>query len=973
MLYQEKFAKESMVGILNKLLDSEIVLYGENKRGVKIATIEGAEVLKIAEGRQGEIKHNCVFSKSLLYDFMINNGVKIKNGKTRDIINVCFNYGYKDLGFSKLNDKIKLLKEEIKNIRNVNKWLKAKNKKLKSKEIENTIELNKKDIDLYNLELNRTLEYIEDKVNINKGNIRKKLYNDGFKIDYYKTVKGEKRFDKTIEYVYLFRTAGKAKDGTDYFINKKIFKRISNWQNMGRKLPKKDIDLVGNESYKSLTSSAIEGYITFKPNEILIVKDLDCYSGTQKVIEVYRDDKDGLSKARHTYSKCKNTIWDGMGLIQGGEGFRGLRHHYFKIGAFCSDFQQYFKDYYGDEYETATIEDMFGRKVVVKDIKMITTENAIKWIKFDGCTKESFENWCNWIEENGCKFGVCKRDHRSKYEDLQRMSYQMSQTLPLTREQLKRVFKTTNDFINGIQNDKEEILKHMKRTANEININNALIDIVNKCPSFINSKLFKDEQYKAIKDFKKNIKKGKIVINGDNETIVGNPFLLLEYVTGQLNEYITDGVINGYLDKSLPNKNSCYCKRFNHDEKLGAFRSPHNSPNNTLIFKNDYNEDIMNKYFYNIGYNVIVANMLYNDVQDRGNGLDEDTDFLLVTNDIYVYRACLESQKFPTIVNKFKKSTIKYNNSMDDLTIVDNMLQQNQKAIGTSSNVAQLYMSQYWEIIDEIEQKQNELGYNSLYLGETTEEIEELKQRLDSLLDSVAILSVLAQVAIDSAKRQFIVGENGHDLNKEINRLRKELPMKAKPTFWQYTSIAYDNKEIEKRLKNNDINWNKYNKSTKEFKIKQLKKDMIEELVDYNCPMNWILEEVELINNKTKVKKLSNDNFLIIYGTNKTQRRNQCKRIESIIEKLTNECKIISQDYSINKDDKYEIYEALYDEALSKINGLKISLDTMSVLITRALSENNYFNDNGKIRNKLLNILYRYNKNYFLKCFEENI
>ena len=310
---------------------------------------------------------------------------------------------------------------------------------------------------------------------------------------------------------------------------------------------------------------------------------------------------------------------------------------------------------------------------------------------------------------------------------------------------------------------------------------------------------------------------------------------------------------------------------------------------------------------------------------------------------------------------------------MDDLTIVDNMLQQNQKAIGTSSNVAQLYMSQYWETIDEIEQKQNELGYNSLYLGETTEEIEELKQRLDSLLDSVAILSVLAQVAIDSAKRQFIVGENGHDLNKEINRLRKELPMKAKPTFWQYTSIAYDNKEIEKRLKNNDRNWNKYNKSTKEFKIKQFKKDMIEELVDYNCPMNWILEEVELINNKTKIKKLSNDNFLIIHGNYSSQNRKQSKRIEDIIEKLTNECKLVSQNSKINKDDKYEIYEALYEEAFNKISKLKITIDTMSVLIARALSENKYFSDNSKIKNKLINILYKYNKKMFLKCFEEKI
>ena len=49
----------------------------------------------------------------------------------------------------------------------------------------------------------------------------------------------------------------------------------------------------------------------------------------------------------------------------------------------------------------------------------------------------------------------------------------------------------------------------------------------------------------------------------------------------------------------------CYTARFKDGEKLAAFRSPHNSPNNILHFHNVYS-DKLSKYFANLGRNVIV-------------------------------------------------------------------------------------------------------------------------------------------------------------------------------------------------------------------------------------------------------------------------------------------------------------------------------------------------------------------------------
>ena len=51
-----------------------------------------------------------------------------------------------------------------------------------------------------------------------------------------------------------------------------------------------------------------------------------------------------------------------------------------KMAAFDSYIQKFFKDYFGEEYDMAEVQDMWGDWHKVKDIKMITTDNACKWL-----------------------------------------------------------------------------------------------------------------------------------------------------------------------------------------------------------------------------------------------------------------------------------------------------------------------------------------------------------------------------------------------------------------------------------------------------------------------------------------------------------------------------------------------------------------------------------------------------------------
>lgn len=1000
-----------------------------NKQGLKIASINGAEVLKIKAGLEGEIKYNTVFSNSLLLDKLKTmQGFNIsKQGSTKDIINVKFDYGFTPDETKEMMDEVAEIKAQTKTIKKDNKQtigrVKQLNKLIESnekdiKQIKKNIEiitdtkeinaLQKKidtrknkvinyknelqgldkscldDINANNESLSDLNKKIEDNT-YNKQTIRDILYEEGFSIKIYKTVKGEKEFDKIVEYVYWFRTGGKAKDGTDYFINKELFTKIDEWQRIGIELDEDNCKLVEMEVYKSLISSALvkdNCYLTIKPSEILVMKDLKILSDIQDVIEIRKDDNTGKSIAIHTKAQAENTVWDGMCLLQKNdsvglsEGFRGVRHHFYKTAGFVSDFQLYFQEFYGDDYENATITDMFDRPVKVSTIKMLTTNNAMKWIKFLGSTKDGFEQWSEYVEENGCKFGIVKENHESKYgSKLQRMSYQFLQTLDINNEELKEIFKDSLDYIYKLKNDDNFFIDHLKRTANTTNKNTLLADLATTYPTFVHSYLFKDARKQEIYAYKETLKRGKILTEAENETLCPNPMLLFLYCTGQIDEYIHDGVIttndNGekLIDDMLPNKNSCYCLRFEHEQKIGCFRSPHNTFHNILSFQNYIDEDY-NKYFKYLGKNVIVVNTLYNDVEARGSGLDFDLDFVYSTINPIILEAVEKAQKFPTIVNEFKpaegKNAIKYKDTMKDRAKVDNILQNSQKAIGTSSNVAMLYLTQYWHKKHEIES----LNYS---FGDVDYDyIEYLKSKYDDLLDNVCILATLAQVAVDASKRRMIVGNGDNGLNEEIERIRKELPSRIKPTFWQYTSSSFDDDNIEKKLKTKDREaWKQLSKKDKSSAIKNERKNMTENLYDYDCPFNWLLKEIDKIEDAKDTSRVSDKEFIVLHGDKNTRGGKQAKKIEEIVEEFQKNCNFLNA----SEDDDEEInsfYSFIYKEYFDKINSYSISLGCMSLMIARALIvDSKFLKSNAKIKTKLLNILYKKDKEWFLECFKD--
>lgn len=605
---------------------------------------------------------------SLFKDYMVAHGLNVYKGEsTRDIICITFKYGSRTY------------EEEIAHL----------NKRIKTHEKDNklTEEQRQQKIDFLNTLKEKATENKDKYIKYTKDQLRILYYTQGVDIFYNTYSKRGKVIDtQKIHYKMLYRSTGKAKIGSCMFIREELYETARDYLYMGIQLPEKNAPIVEIGAYSSLVASSIVGKVQIDPKDILILKDVDSFFETN-VISIETDkNKHCHAIAKEKY-KLKNALFDGQALIDHslfptwGNGYILLRQHMFKAAAFDCYLQQWFKDYYGDKYEKAIIKDMWGNEHKVTDIKMVTTDNAIKWIKFDGVT---YEYWCERVkQDNNNYFGIVKTAHPSKLGDVQYQSYQMVNALDI--DTIEGAVQCTKDYIYLLKNDINVFLDYLKRNSNFSNDFEVLIALVKQDSEFEQCSYFKERRDRIIQSYIANAKTGRIINNGDNLTIVGSPYAMLLYTVGEDPE----------SDPTFENENGCiqcYTERFEDGEYLAEFRSPFNSCNNLGYLHNHFDERL-DKYF-NIGKNCIAVNMVHTDFQDKNNGSDMDSDSIYTTNqkDIVAHaKYCVEH--YPTIVNNIPKEKNSYSSSLEDFARIDNKLAASQMSIGSSSNLAQIALS----------------------------------------------------------------------------------------------------------------------------------------------------------------------------------------------------------------------------------------------------------------------------------------
>lgn len=846
-----------------------------SKYGLKIKNFSCGVLYECNLGVREHLSYtNAMFTNSLLSYYLVENGLRVsKDGRTRDIIGINFDFGAKSYAETLKRVEHSIEMEESQN--------NDPDRLAVLHDLKERVELNK---DLYQKK--------------SKEAIREEFYRNGVDVTYTTTNKqGEVIKAEKIHYRMLYRSTGKAKAGSCMFICEGLYKKAHDFLYMGIKLPKNNAPIVEASAYVSLVASSVVDRICINPKNILILEDVDSFFRTNVVSVETNENKECFAKTIKDY-QVKNTLFDGQALIDKsifpswGNGYILLRHHMCKTAAFKADIKAFFKDYFGEEYNQATVVDMFGNEHYAKDIQMITTDNAMKWLKFD----ISYEYWCERVNMNGNMFGIVKTAHKSKFGEVQRMSYQMINSLDVGI--MKNVSKVSREYIMSLKSDDDVFLQYLRDNTNFSNDFDVLVALCEQNPDFIRCDYFIERRRKIIKGYIHKFKTGKVIQEGDNLVMVGSPYAMLLHAVGE--DVEKDDTLKGRDDAI-----ECYTKRFPPNLQLAGFRNPHNGKNNILSLYNVDSEKL-NKYF-DIGQQCVAVNCIHTDLQDRANGCDFDSDSIYCTNQVDIAQYAKYCYKhYPTIVNNIPKEKNCYTNSMADYALIDNNLSHSQLAIGESSNLAQLALTYTYNYDDR------------------------------KYKDYVCILSVLAQVSIDSAKRRYDI-----DIANEIRRIKRDMNIQeyGYPKFWLNIRSGFNKDKIN---------------------------------YDLSCPMNE-LSNVRFKGVSVKKGILPISHFLNKYEIKGSRRGS--RKVEKIIEKYSLEL-LASQ---LSDEDEYLLLRSDFDEMIEDIKRVHISkqyLSLMSWLIQRAflLTPQAYNSQSQTHRNKsiLLKTLYEVNPSCLLQVFSKN-
>ena len=234
-----------------------------------------------------------------------------------------------------------------------------------------------------------------------------------------------------------------------------------------------------------------------------------------------------------------------------------------------------------------------------------------------------------------------------------------------------------------------------------------------------------------------------------------------------------------------------------------------------------------------------------------------------------------------------------------------------QLAIGTSSNIAQLAQTYMYNFKEQ------------------------------KYIDYVCILSTIAQISIDSAKRTFDI-----DLVSEIDRIKKDMNTSENlyPSFWKHV------KDKKAKIGDNKFSENKINKN----------------LV---CPMNYLMD-LKFKKTRSKESTLPMNYFFNKFELKADRRKN--KKVEELIENYS----IVLRDFQV--DETLQDFDCIlmcdYDKLLDDIKSVYLSNDYLGLtswLIDRAFcitpnvknNRNNLQNYTNKNKSLLLKLLYDINPN----------
>jgi len=563
--------------------------------------------------------------------------------------------------------------------------------------------------------------------------LRKEIYSNGFFCD------GRK-------YVRFKRSSGSSRVGKCLFIEENLYDHMHKWEMCKLDIKRGEkVDLAALEAYIALPTSSIIDTIDIKPESILIINDWESVFNDNVVETTIGDD--GWLHTEEKEIEIRNSIWDGQSLIDKSElgeysryGMLLLRNKFFKSCCFNTNIQKWFSD-----NNITMISQLNGFTLAknVSDIKMITTPNSVKYLKFG--TMEQ------WLKNIPSTFGIVKHEKKTHFfnGDMVQTHYQLLNTLQLSESDINQLLKKSFDYMNKLNTDIDVLKYHIKCKANNNesytfnSINDAIYTLLNLTPEFSKTKIFDNFRHDTIRAYRKNLKKGHVLVNGNYSVLFGNPLEMLKFSIGKFSP-----------NHSSLNHGEVYNTRFANGQDLLCCRSPHVTIGNLLVTTNKYVDDIDN--YFNLTDEIICINSINDNILERLSGCDFDSDQMLITDNKILLNAAKKNYKIfkvPTS-NVHAKKVQRYYTPEDQ---ADLDIKTSNNLIGDIINLSQQLNSLLWDMV------------NTSTL--TIQELYESNVDFRQLYFDICQLDVMSCIEIDKAKKEFDVDSKA-EIKKIQNRYK---------------------------------------------------------------------------------------------------------------------------------------------------------------------------------------------------------
>lgn len=448
------------------------------------------------------------------------------------------------------------------------------------------------------------------------------------------------------KFVRLNSSASQARNSTVVFVEEQTSKRLLKVIDNGRDLNKKLVPSKVN-AYRGLAGSStsivstpsfcvVPDYESETKVKVNYVTETDWNSDdmieVKDIIEVFnRFDGQGLISYKQA-SKWADEL--GLDYVPAqwcirGNFIKGMLNT-FPIHEFCEEINN------GNYRIRTSYKDENGKPIIVdlRDIDVIITESQFKlWDSFP-----SLDVYMKNCKKNKQYWGVSLYSPK-KDKDILKMNYQFLQTLNLNKKDIEKLSEKFVDWITGVTHNniyytilfllgtnisEESIYKFLNESENYW-IKSLIVN-----PELINDKYFKKKLYDLIK---RKIQKGclgEILIDGNFQTLVSDPYAMMQHVCGL--------EVTGLLKEKEYYSNYWNEKGVNLVDSMRApltYRSEH------VLLNLKQNEEL--DYWYRYNYTGIIVNVHGHETMNWA-GSDYDYDIIATTSNPVVIKGVYEDE-----------------------------------------------------------------------------------------------------------------------------------------------------------------------------------------------------------------------------------------------------------------------------------------------------------------------------------------